>query len=384
MLAHEIQIEIDDVSSCQGSCAGCILTSSERLSHEPMMPGATLDLVHERLAEYVLTLDGLETINITYGIGDHLLMPEGYVEQMYRRGADLVLGTGISGGECAVFFTTSLIGSYEKVSAKLEHIAQTVVEGVPLYPVVVVDPCKLKLSQYGKVYARSIALSRTLFGKVDLTLNLSQAAVRSMSATELCDFASEHEFSWLTVNLAPTRQNFDATLGSMGEIQAWLLDFAREADARDIAYSYGPVMRRSLAATTINSGDFVINEVVFETSAKSLLVDHDGNVMFKAEAIGDVFHGDRFGYRPMGNVNDGPIEAMVDVAKHKISSAIVQDHLKIPACRDCEYLNPCMMTGFHTYNRMLAEMNGRPQGQGCPHVAKALFDHYADEIAPAA
>lgn len=379
MRAHEIQIEIDDVASCPGSCAGCILTRDERLSHGPMMSDAMLNRVHGRLSEYVGTLEGLKTINITYGIADHLMMPDGYVEQLYRRGAELILGSGISGGECAVFFTTSVIGRYEKVAPKLERIAATVVEGVPLYPVVVLDPCKLKLSEYGKTYAMAFDLSRSLFGKVDLTLNLSRSAIHSMSATELCDFASEHGFSWLTVNLAPTRQNYEATLGAKEEIQDWLLEFAAEADARGIAYSYGPVMRRSLAATTINPGDFVINEVVFETTAKSLQIDHHGNIMFKAEAIGDVFHGERFGYRPMGHVDDGPIEAMVELAKHRISSAIVQDHLKVPACRECEYLNPCMMTGFHTYNRMLTEMAGRPHGSGCPHVAKALFAHYAEE-----
>lgn len=383
MRAHEIQIEIDDVASCPGSCAGCILTKDERLSHGPMMSEDMLERVHGRVAEYVGTLEGLKTINITYGIADHLMMPDGYVERLYRRGADLVLGSGISGGECAVFFTTSVIGRYEKVAPKLERIANTVVEGVPLYPVVVLDPCKLQLTEYGKTYAKSFALSRTLFGKVDLTLNLSRSAIRSMTAKELCDFASEHGFSWLTVNLAPTRQNYEATLGAREEIQDWLLEFAKEADARGIAYSYGPVMRRSLAATTINPGDFVINEVVFETTAKSLQVDHHGNIMFKAEAIGDVFHGERFGYKPMGNVEDGPIRPMVDVAKHKISRAIVQDHLKVPACRDCQYLNPCMMTGFHTYNRMLGEMGGWPKGDGCPHVAKALFNHYAAEVAAA-
>ena len=82
--ARELQIQIDDVYACPGNCAGCILVADERRTRTPDMSERLLRLSMNRLDAYIPTLDNLEYINLTYGIGDHLRMDQDYLKLLHK------------------------------------------------------------------------------------------------------------------------------------------------------------------------------------------------------------------------------------------------------------------------------------------------------------
>ena len=103
--ARELQIQIDDVYACPGNCAGCILVADERRTRTPDMSERLLRLSMNRLDAYIPTLDNLEYINLTYGIGDHLRMDQDYLKLLHSLGADLLEKHGYDDPKNAVFFT---------------------------------------------------------------------------------------------------------------------------------------------------------------------------------------------------------------------------------------------------------------------------------------
>jgi len=390
IFANEIQIEIDDVYACPGSCKGCVLTSAERKAVAPDMPPVIREKIFLLLNEYIKRLSGLTKINLTYGIADHGLMDDDYLSKIFMDGENLINNFNVffnTKEVNTVFMSFSLIGKEDIILNKLINLKK-ISEGknVLLLPIVVLDPEKLEHHKFGNIYYNNIVNAKRIFGKIDLSLNLSKAAVNILTPQALFDFAKEHQFSEVTINWIPTKDNLDLIFdkdGFIDRLANWLIDFAKLINAQigvgKIECSYDPVIKKTFDAVMCKKNGSIndvilldaLNQTIDETIIKSLQFDYNGNVFPKLEAIGDVPHNERTGLKPWGNVME--IDNLYDFINEKVmyTKKVIVKSLSSNICMSCDYYAVCAASGFHIYNNVI-----KNDGVNCSHIGKKIFDYY--------
>lgn len=386
--AGELQIQIDDVYACLGQCAGCVLAPEERKAQAADMSEETLALAVRKLREHAASVGPLDRVNVTFGIADHLLIGVDYLEKLHALGSSIVeAGRPADRAHSAVFFTTSLVGKPASVIAMLREVRARMTGSVPLIPLVVLDGRLIKSMKFGPMWREMVLVAKELFGKVDLSTNLSVDAVSCMSPQELAAFATRNGFDEVTVNWAPTIRNAASTLDDVGTVARWLLEFDRLAERRHaITTSFRPVIARTVDAIMCRDGAApslisAVEGIVPETIRKSIEIDHLGFVLPKLEAIGDITHADRHGLRPLGHLSEGTVEEIIDRALPRVLSKIIGIHAQ-GACSTCRHSAVCAGTGFHVATHV-ARKTGRSEAyeeEGCPHVAYALIDAISSEM----
>jgi hypothetical protein len=383
MHLRELQVQIDDIYGCHGNCPGCVLTSSEKKATTPSMSAETLALVASRIGEYVSHLGQLDRLNITFAVADHLMLEDDYFGHIYETGARLIEAANPTDrSHSGVFFSTSMIGKREQILPRMEKFAALAAGRPPFMPVVVLDPALLYSAKFGPIYEDMILRSRELFGQIDLSINLSDEAVRRMPPQALHDFAADNGFSEVTINWTPTPFNKEHTTKDLEFLARWMIEFDHCLEtAGRISSSFRPVLLRTIHAVmcAASNGETssiagTIRNMVPKTIRHSIEFDHLGNVLPKFEAIGDVPHSERFGLKPLGHIREGSIAEIMDKALPGVLQRIQQAHIRSRACMGCRYAPICAATGFHVTNLVL--MRDRGRDPFCPHVARALFDHF--------
>jgi hypothetical protein len=391
--AKEIQIEIDDVYACPGRCPGCALSNAEKKAVSPDMSDATRKNIYHFLNEYIKNFKEVEKINLTYGIADHFLMDIDYLKKIYIEGA-IFLEKHNPLKQNSLFLTLSLIGKESHILEKLDMLASIQKEyPIKMLPIVVLDPIKLYHDKFGKIYEKSIAYAKSLFEEVDLAINLSIEAVEKMSAQDLFSFAKAHNFSEVTINWVPTEDNLSYTFNEQfkPKLIKWLIDFSNLIESDNtLSCSYVPVIKKSLDAAYCAADAHSLQEanmsksidfLVPETTLKSIQFDHLGNVFPKLEAIGDIAHNERFGFKTWGNINHFLLKENFKITEQKaltfLSDKLNQTKRQIfkqfnnKNCINCEYNTVCATSGFHVYNNII-----KNDHENCPHIAYDLLKHF--------
>ena len=386
--ASELQIQIDDVYACLGQCSGCVLAPEERKTMLADMTPDILDIAIRRLQEHAAAIGPLERVNLTFGIADHLLIGVDYMRRIHALGSSVIeAGNPADRDHSAVFFTTSLVGKPQSVIAMLRETRSQLESDVPFIPLVVLDGRLIKAAKFGPMWQEMVLAAKELFGKVDLSTNLSFDAVSCMSPEELALFASRNGFDEVTVNWAPTMRNARSTLEDTAAVSDWLLEFDRLAERRhSLTTSFRPVIARTVDSIMCRDGHApslvsAVEQIVPETIRKSIEIDHLGYLLPKFEAIGDITHADRHGLAPLGNVRDGSIVSIIDRAMPRVLSKIIGIHAQ-GACSTCRHSAVCAGTGFHVATHV-ARRTGISQTsaeEGCPHVAYAIIDRIVGEM----
>lgn len=396
--SNEIQIEIDDVYGCPGHCPGCVLSNLERRSISPDMNFNILEKSINKLIEYIPTLENLEKINLTYGIADHLIMGNDYLEKIFRLGANLIKSSKLSNPHNGVFITSSMIGKHEHVMSKIKHLHQISKEvGVPFYIIAVLDPKNLYHKKFADIYKNNIIETNKLLGKVDLSINLSQEAIEMISPKELFEFAKINNFDEVTINWTPTFDNLQFIYKNQKQLSNWLIEFDKQIQTHEeMGTSYRPVILRTINNLKCNEPEntFSFQENLFsnmpEIVKKSIQIDENGNIFPKYEAIGDIAHTPRLGFEPIGNVNDNiNISEMFNNKYNQIRKTITKQFALEP-CTSCKYNLYCSNSGFHIYSHVIkmasknnlnykSIMNSQIREEGCPHIAKTMFEYYEFE-----
>jgi hypothetical protein len=387
--ATELQVQIDDVYACLGQCAGCVLAADERRVSNPDMSSATLDLSVSRLKEHAAAMAPLKRVNVTFGIADHILIGADYIVDLHRRGSEIIkAGNPEDRQHSAVFFTTSLVGKPAKVIAMMQDIRSRIGDEVQLIPLVVLDGRWIEEAKFGQLWKEMVLEAKALFGKVDLSTNLSVDSINVMSPAQLVAFAKDNGFDEVTINWAPTLLNAPRTLSDNVKMAQWLLDFdaLAQAGVEQITTSFRPVIERTIDALMCNydgtppSLMSTVTDLVPETILKSVEIDHLGNLLPKFEAIGDITHADRHGMQNLGHIAKAPIATLIDQAMPKVARKIASIHAK-GTCATCKYSAVCAGTGFHIATNV-ARLSGvglNDEGP-CPHVAFGLIDRIAEEM----
>lgn len=389
--ASELQIQIDDVYACLGQCAGCVLTPEERKTMSADMAPEMLDLAISKLKDHAASVGPLKRVNVTFGIADHLLIGVDYMQRLHALGSSVIkAGQPSDTAHSAVFFTTSLVGKPQSVIAMLRETRARMEGDVPFIPLVVLDGRLIKAAKFGPMWKEMVLAAKELFGKVDLSTNLSTDAAGCMSPEELALFASRNGFDEVTVNWAPTLRNAGGTLDRPEKIADWLLEFDRLAESRHaLTTSFRPVIARTVDSMMCGDGHVpslidAVEQIVPETIRKSIEIDHLGYLLPKFEAIGDVTHADRHGLAPLGNIKDDSIAAIIDRAMPRVLSKIIGIHAQ-GACSTCKHSAICAGTGFHVATNVARRtgMSQTAMEEACPHVAFPVIDRIVKEMTAA-
>lgn len=372
----ELQVQIDDVSACPGRCPGCALSASERRATAPDMAPAVLAAAINAVGDYARATQP-SSVNVTFGIADHLLIGEHYVHEIYRQTATRLAAEGYTGERATIFFSASLIAARAVAERQVAYLTSIpLIGGIPLIPVVVVDPQNLKHRTFGDQWRAFADLANRSFGRIDLAMNLSGTACQLMTPEEMVDYVRTYGFKEVTINWTPTPDNRINTASDLRAIEDWLIGFAELADAAEISYSYGPVMSRSAHAIRCSQEETdltdVVAKVVDRTIRHSIHIDANGALYPKFEAIGDVPHSPRFGYPALGNVTKDSVLAILDANLPVIERRVIAAHVRDRRCVDCPYMKACAITGFHIYSYVLGPKSGDGQ---CPHVARRLWEY---------
>lgn len=395
--SNEIQLEIDDVYGCPGHCPGCVLSSLERKSFSPDMKTEILESAINKLKKYVPTLNNLEKINLTYGIADHFLMDNEYLEYTYNLGANLIESVNLTNPYNGVFYTASMIGKHEHIMGKVRFMHElSKKRGIPFYVIAVLDPKNLYHKKFSDIYKQNIIQTNNLIGRVDLSINLSEEAVNFITPLELYEFAKLNCFDEVTINWTPTFDNLEYVYMNQDKLLSWLLEFDQliSKDGK-LGTSYRPVMMRTinnlrckqpeLSYSFQDNLEYNLPELIH----KSIQIDEKGNIFPKYEAIGDIAHTPRLGFSPIGNVMDN--QNIAEMFENKLNNAkkyVTKQFISEP-CNSCEYNQYCANSGFHIYNHVfwqaakkdkniLAKINSNIKEFGCPHIAKKMFKYYED------
>lgn len=373
MYSEELQIEIDDVYACGGTCPGCVLADKERRTQLPDMSAKAFDIAIRKVGEYIGTLDNLNKVNLTYGIGDHFRMSDKYIDNIVSKGISLIRDTGFSGTYSSLFVSTSLIGNGDSIKSKLDILSKhSNVEEIPVIPLVVFDPVKLYKERYWNKYIDTIIYAREKFERIDLAINISDDVVSCLKPEWLFDFSKKHDFQDVTINWVPSINNIENTTNNVNAISDWLIKFGRLAVNGGIETSYNPVIERLVRNFSGNNVDF--RSALYETVSKSIQIDHLGNLFPKFEAIGDVPYNEMTGFNVYGNIvgTDSSIKDLIESNIVRTATSVLGNHLNHKSCASCEFLNPCSLGGFHIYNKAISSCK-KEDGNHCPNVAKELF-----------
>ncbi len=401
---NELQIEIDDVYGCPGHCPGCVLSSIEKKSIQADMNINTFNQTIGSLEKFILKLSDLEKINITYGIGDHFLMNDSYLKYTYQKGSELIKKFNDfypndyhqSNG---IFYSSSMIGKYETIMQKvhflksLEDTHQT-----PIYILAVLDPKHLYHKKFSEVYHKNIIDSQKILKKIDLSINLSIEAIHKITPEELFMFAIDNHFHEVTINWTPTEDNFIYSYMHNHILTNWLINFfeisvkTQKEKNITIGTSFVPVIMRTIDNLRCKEPEIqTLHESVdfnfYDLSYKSIQIDHLGQFFPKYEAIGDIGHGSRFGFNPIGNVHTDDIFDSFQ-NKSKYHQYEMMKNVSFKQCQQCDFQKYCANSGFHVYNKIISnqiknkknilitEKIKSNEKTGCWHPAKNLFEYF--------
>lgn len=369
----ELQIEVDDVYSCSGSCPGCMLTMEERMGRKPDMSEATMDLTLAKVADYITGLqssDGIDSINLTFGIGDHLRMPDEYLELITRKTERFFEETPGMPESRAMHVTMSLIGQHHKVERSLRILKAH--RSVDVIPIVVIDPILLfSERRFAPEYLKNIERAVELFDQVDMQINISDKVVEEISSEEVFIFTRNKGFSEVTINWVPNKINQPKTTTSLQRTSEWLLELASLIDQEEgLTSSFIPVVEKCLNAQKksekLEIFEF-IERITEETYKYSIQIDEKGNIFPKMEAVGDVPFNARFGFPTIGNVKEDTIEEAVIKGTREIAKWLKKAMMKAP-CLECEHQKACCAGGYQAYNKVITHKNE------CRNPAYGLFE----------
>jgi len=396
----EIQIEIEDVYSCLGSCAGCTLSASERKTKNAVMSPLTLTQSIKKLKDYIVTLKDFEKISLTYGIADHFLMSKEYLANSYNLGASLIETVNLVNYNSynGIFYTASMIGKHKTIMDKVKFLYElSQKRNIPIYLFVVLDPKHLyNNKKFSDIYKKNIIETSKFISKINLTITFSKETVDFISPQDLYEFALINNFNNVTINWTPTFDNLSFVYMDQNKLADWLLDFDRLiGNDKKISSNYRPVIIRTVNHTKckLPKQQYSFQEIIKHNIPKliyrSIQIDDKGNIFPKYEAIGDMTYTPRLGYKPIGNVSEElGIEDMFERHINAIKSHITKQFVKEP-CNACEYNLYCANSGFHIYNYVLNKaakndmniamlLKNNIEKNNCPHVAKKMFKYYEE------
>jgi hypothetical protein len=378
----EINLHIEDVTRCGGSCQGCLLTDEEKSSSAiwTQRDFAIIQSFAERFLDGVIARYGVgfNDIGVALGQGDHFLLP--------ASAAEPIVGwlKGVAGDRAVSYLSASCVASYAKVEAVASAFHRAASEhGLPLVVNLVYSPGKARLPQFVETYGKNIRLLRDLFGAVDLNINLGPDILDDMAPAELHAFAQANGFRMVTINFAPTAYSVARFRGRWAEMVSWLIEFASQWHG-SLGYeiNYVPAVARAMEMQSGKTGEQV-KATLIRQMVSNIYVGHDKTVAFVLDGIGHVPLNERFHLSSIGKVEDfdgrQDLLSVLEMCAKPLADRLYAHFAVRRPCLSCSFMGVCAQTGMMGVARVM-------RGQGidvpdCPLDVRRLFVAVADMMA---
>lgn len=351
-----IQILLETVLRCGGTCSGCALASLERLEKSQI----NWDDLKQRFNDVNLLLskedfNEIESVTVFLGQGDHFLLSDddiksfmGLLKNMIPEGLRVKSNT---------FITASAIGKNEDTFRKMDLFYKLSLENkTPFFIQVVFDPKKIVVDKsFKKIYLNNILYFKKKCGMTELTVNLGEDVFNSMTPKYFHDWIIENKFIHVEMNWVFNIQTHMMWKKKSHEMLSWLQELLL-LNAKEHLYeiNFIPFLSKISGDKNLSMEDVVSN---IERSLQSnFYIDSKGN-QYPAQ---------------VGMINNLiPIKERlsgsdaIPLKSHAIK--IYNSFMKNKTCSSCQYINTCAQTGVVSWLKY--ESEGK-----CPSNLKGFMD----------
>jgi hypothetical protein len=381
---HEARLllTIEDVMSCPGQCPGCLTSLQDRRTREPSMKPHIMNTLIDRIDAYLDVETGFRSLETIFVIGDHLYLPEEYMQGVYQKFIDRFIDR-LPHDDSRFIFSAALYQHYDQVMPILErHMAKSN-ERFPMQMNCVLDPLNIKARP--KLWEEQLKIIRAAKSElgmpVDVSMNLSVQATQSISPKEYRDLVKELGLQEVILNWTPSVNNSVYTNYDLVTIESWIREFTGllEKD-RSITADYIEALRGKAEAIQGLSLNEALEYTIRPLLKHYLYIDYEGNILPRLDGVGDIAHHKAFGYKPTYNVLSHSLKEAAGNLYREVSRQMIKSTTQ-PACMGCQHKDLCTVSGYHVYTDFLRHtkkmdiLKNSPLHQNrCPHVGKAVFD----------
>lgn len=378
-----LNLGVETMLQCGGSCAGCVLSSMERTtpaSFDTWAIARRLEFVRAWLDARLAQGGECESITVFFGPGDHFLLPDEDLKALVRLAALTIPDRLKARTTC--FVSASAVGKTPAILAKTEmlyHEAQR--HGLPFFVQTVFDPQKyLHKPRFAPIYLDNIQGFRERFGMTEIAINLSGDVPQAMSPDVFHAWMQQEgfrhvEFAWL-----PTGRNVASMRSSAGTVVEWLLNVVRHA-LTEPAYEINlvPLLARAMLerGTPLNSTgprEGLSEHELVAVMQDQIYVDAQGGAQ---PALAGVV-GNQLPVHPRGQ--DGGVSAdqpfdpnIWQRMLHHTARAILRTFLARRPCAGCAWKSLCARHGaFQAIG--VASAEGLLGPSNCPFDFNGLLD----------
>ena len=377
----ELKIGIESMVGCGGSCNGCALTSPERMSVASSFfddelslnaLGTKLTKFSEQFPDYFES-NSIDEIALNFGQGDHFLLKEQQIKNL--------VGWAHSTfeGRAAAFITGSCVMSHKKFKLAVDTFYnEAKALNQPLGIDIVFSPDKKGIVNFAETYRNNIEYVRRLFGHIDIVINMGIDVVRSMTPKDFCLFMATNDFRVSAIQLVPTidskhhfDQHWEEIIGWMKELHSIWLESWEKGDPYKFDLNYATVFGRYFDISRDLDIEFngFVNRYVENRLGREIYIGNDLNVYYGQTGAGDFGLSSRFGFEPIGNINDDKSLLEMFASSKPAYSRMFMKHFAFnPKCSGCEFNKLCLQGGVSIYKNLKLEQDDLGK---CPF---GLFD----------
>lgn len=349
----EIKIAIEDVTQCPGRCDGCLLSARERSGQE-----SSVSFEWTKLAEFVLGFHELrgasKKLILNFGQGDHSALS---VSELLKR-AKLLNDLGRDNYEA--FFTIAAAVKGDRFRSSVSRMGDIMSKYVDRIGIdLVFDPTYYDSGSFWESYSKNIEHVYSVFGRVDLNVNIGPDTVKSCTAIEFDDFVSGNSFANATINYVPTKHTGYLLASSANEIFDWMRDLLEVRKTRRSAYglTFNNAMRSS-AVDFYGLNPTNASKAIISSFCDQLYVDGAGDVYFTQSLIGDYPLSDRMGFDSIGNISGFDFSGLESSARG-VFRGLYRSALMRPSCAGCPWMTNCIAGGQTASVGALGEFRDR-------------------------
>lgn len=351
-----IQILLETVLRCGGTCSGCALASLERLEKSQI----NWDDLTQRFKDVNVLLSKenfqeVESVTVFLGQGDHFLLSDEDIVKFMKSLKEMI-PEGLR-TKSNTFITASAIGKNEDTKRKMDLFYELSIENkTPFFIQVVFDPKKIVAEKsFKKIYLNNILYFKEKCGMTELTVNLGEDVFNSMSAQYFHDWIIENQFIHVEMNWVFNIQTKEMWKNKSQEMLSWLQDLLI-LNAKEHLYeiNFIPFLSKILSDQSLTMENVVAN--IERSLGNNFYIDSKGN-QYPAQ---------------VGMINNLiPIKERLSQAdslplkSHAIK--IYNAFMKNKTCNSCQYINTCAQTGVVSWLKYENENK-------CPSNLKGFMD----------
>lgn len=356
-----LQISIETMLRCSGSCSGCALTNIERDKADSFHLD---DLKNKMIFLYNWLNESnnnikkenkeLEAITVFLGQGDHFFLEDNMIDLFVQ-----VVNDGLPEHlkeKTVIFITASAIGKFDNIKRKSDLFFNASLKyNIPFFIQVVFDPKKyVETNKFKDIYMDNILYFKNKFGMTELSMNLGDDVFTTMSALDFHNWIKAYDFKHVELNWVMNSLTYKMWENSYEPMWDWLLKWI-ELGWKEKTYeiNFIPFLVRYFKVIEHELFDF---EKEFEKEyLRNLYVNYNGDVLSAQMGLIGNLTTNKDRTATLNNIPLKKYEPNIHISNFNLTDwkllgiKEMKNHMKkfklSKPCATCEYNNFCSMKG---------------------------------------